>query len=189
MLIAARNAVLHGGWKNPYVTDGLIAMWDGIDNVGQGIHDPNAAIWKDLVGGLTYVLPAGAVFDSNRCVFANTPAAAFSIGNQLSGNFTLDALVKFNSSSATDTKILATEQGNNSLFITYSSNGIVQMVARAGSDAGYLIPRAKENDAFLATFVRGNDMRIYYNDARVGGIGSTKAAVWTTLKFPYISTI
>ena len=34
-----------------YVQDGLIAMWDGIENVGYGQHDDNAASWADLTGG------------------------------------------------------------------------------------------------------------------------------------------
>ena len=33
-----------------YVQDGLIAMWDGIENAGWGVHDPNATTWKDLTG-------------------------------------------------------------------------------------------------------------------------------------------
>ena len=33
-----------------YVKDGLIAMWDGIENAGWGVHDPNATTWKDLSG-------------------------------------------------------------------------------------------------------------------------------------------
>jgi len=33
-----------------YVQDGLIAMWDGIENAGWGVHDANATTWKDLVG-------------------------------------------------------------------------------------------------------------------------------------------
>ena len=37
-------------WSNPYVTDGLIAMWDGEWNVGPGKHNPNATTWKDLAG-------------------------------------------------------------------------------------------------------------------------------------------
>lgn len=37
-------------WTNPYVTDGLIAMWDGEWNAGGGEHDANATTWKDLVG-------------------------------------------------------------------------------------------------------------------------------------------
>lgn len=35
----------------PYVTKGLIAMWDGEWNAGYGIHDPNATVWKNLVEG------------------------------------------------------------------------------------------------------------------------------------------
>ena len=34
-----------------YVQDGLIAQYDGINNVGHGVaHDPNAATWVDLTG-------------------------------------------------------------------------------------------------------------------------------------------
>ena len=33
-----------------YVQDGLIAMWDGIENAGWGVHDQNATVWKNLVG-------------------------------------------------------------------------------------------------------------------------------------------
>lgn len=33
-----------------YVRNGLIAMWDGIENAGLGVHDANAQIWVDLSG-------------------------------------------------------------------------------------------------------------------------------------------
>ena len=36
--------------KDRYVTDGLIAMWDGEDNQGTGVHDPSATTWVDLAG-------------------------------------------------------------------------------------------------------------------------------------------
>ena len=40
-----------------YVTNGLIAYWDAIDNVGTGVHDPSATTWKNLgSGGATYDL-------------------------------------------------------------------------------------------------------------------------------------
>ena len=39
-----------GGWSNPYITDGLIAMWDGEWNAGYGVHDTSAQTWKDIVG-------------------------------------------------------------------------------------------------------------------------------------------
>ena len=55
MLINLRNALM-AGKRTPtakdYVQSGLIAMWDGIENAGWGTHDPNATVWKDLVGSL-----------------------------------------------------------------------------------------------------------------------------------------
>lgn len=54
MNVAARIGMWSGGTKMPtardYVRDGLIAMWDGIENAGYGTHDPNATVWKDLSG-------------------------------------------------------------------------------------------------------------------------------------------
>ena len=34
-----------------YVQNGLVAMWDGIENIGYGQHDDNATSWIDLTGG------------------------------------------------------------------------------------------------------------------------------------------
>lgn len=38
------------GWTNPYITDGLVAMWDGVWNAGGGVHDATATTWKNLMG-------------------------------------------------------------------------------------------------------------------------------------------
>ena len=47
-----------------YVQDGLIAMWDGIENAGWGQHNSSErSIWVDLVGGHNMVIK-GAVPDS-----------------------------------------------------------------------------------------------------------------------------
>lgn len=34
-----------------YVQDGLIAIWDGIENVGWGEHDPDSTFWVELISG------------------------------------------------------------------------------------------------------------------------------------------
>lgn len=39
-----------GGTANLYVQDGLIAMFDGIENAGAGKHSNSATTWKDLSG-------------------------------------------------------------------------------------------------------------------------------------------
>ena len=58
------------GWQNPYVTDGLVAMWDGIWNVGGGVeHDSDSPVWWDCIGGLPIVAPfSNAHFSSNAFV-------------------------------------------------------------------------------------------------------------------------
>lgn len=36
-----------------YVQEGLFLMYDGIENAGWGVHDPDATSWIDLVNGIT----------------------------------------------------------------------------------------------------------------------------------------
>lgn len=63
MILAARSSFIEH--KNiPYVTDGLVAWWDGIWNAGLGKHDANATVWKDLVSGAD-VSWTGPTFDQS----------------------------------------------------------------------------------------------------------------------------
>jgi hypothetical protein len=51
MLINLRNALMAGKRKptaKDYVQSGLVAMWDGIENAGYGIHNASATTWKNL---------------------------------------------------------------------------------------------------------------------------------------------
>lgn len=49
-------AAVGSGWVNPYVTDGLVAMWDGEWNVAGGKHNGSSREWIDIVGGLKFSL-------------------------------------------------------------------------------------------------------------------------------------
>jgi len=40
----------HNITARDYVQEGLVAMWDGIENAGWGVHDANATTWKNLIG-------------------------------------------------------------------------------------------------------------------------------------------
>lgn len=58
---AARKAA--PAWTNPYVTDGLVAMWDGEWNAGGGVHDANATAWVDLSNnGHNLTIPSTIAF-------------------------------------------------------------------------------------------------------------------------------
>lgn len=55
--IASRQNQVVKDLINPYITDGLIAMWDAEWNAGIGVHDPTAIIWKDLSGNKCHLSP------------------------------------------------------------------------------------------------------------------------------------
>lgn len=85
MLINMRNMMLAGSKLSAksYVQDGLVAMWDGIENAGWGLHDPNATVWKNLVGDtLDLTVNSSAARFTDRCLERttnnNVPAAIFS---------------------------------------------------------------------------------------------------------------
>lgn len=50
-LLGAKTEVKSLPTARDYVQDGLIAMWDGIENVGWGLHDEHSLDWYDLIGG------------------------------------------------------------------------------------------------------------------------------------------
>ena len=60
--------------KYGYVTKGLIACWDAVDNGGDGVHDPYATTWKDLVGGLEFQL-TGTTWGERHLYFAGAKKA------------------------------------------------------------------------------------------------------------------
>ena len=64
MIIGAWGMWRKRGWKNPYITDGLVAMWDCEWNAGGGVHDDTATTWVDLTGnGLDATIVDGVFSD------------------------------------------------------------------------------------------------------------------------------
>lgn len=49
--IGCNPLVKHVFTARDYVQDGLVAMWDSIENAGYGIHSDSPQYWKDLTGG------------------------------------------------------------------------------------------------------------------------------------------
>ena len=85
-MLAARsaiNAAPSEKWVNPYITDGLIAMWDGEWNAGPGKHDENATVWKDLVGTRDLVVRAGCGFNENSLICSSERTTNDAAGNTM----------------------------------------------------------------------------------------------------------
>ena len=93
--------------ETPYVTDGLVAMWDAIENVGPGLpHDSAATTWVNLVDpdkyALTWRATYGAVnWSDNAANFTRTQGAdgcgffagAFAYAAEMGANWTIEATV------------------------------------------------------------------------------------------------
>ena len=74
------GAFLYGRDTNPisarsYVKDGLVAMWDGIENAGWGVHDANGGLVEILSGTATY-LRRGSLEVRSDCIRLDTAVLA-----------------------------------------------------------------------------------------------------------------
>ena len=77
-----------GGTANLYVQDGLIAMYDGIENAGAGTHSASATTWVDLSGNGHDMAISGTNASSNwQSDFYNFNAASGTNGQK----FVVDA--------------------------------------------------------------------------------------------------
>lgn len=136
-----------------YVQDGLIAMWDGIENAGWGVHDPSAPVWKDLVGNLDLqgVISSDLYFTDNALHAANGKYFEGDLSQVPTGlsNITFEAcwnrLDKFNTSADSNQTIgqlVIDVFGNRFWFKTAEAqNGYMQDVSG----------RAKEGEPFVQT--------------------------------------
>lgn len=117
-------------WQNPYVTDGLVAMWDGEWNAGGGVHDANATVWKDLSGnGYDLTLQNGAHFDDWSLVTANRNRVSALLSDKIPYQ-SIEVCAFFDSSrnssalicfgNATDNQIMLTAQPDT--MQTYNGN-------------------------------------------------------------------
>ena len=78
MLINLRNGMLTGKkWKNPYVTDGLIAMWDGEWNAGGGKHDTSTRL-VDITGVASAITPNS--IDGQSAIFTSAATVPMTQG-------------------------------------------------------------------------------------------------------------
>lgn len=91
-----------------YIQDGLVAMWDGIENAGWGVHDASARTWKNLVGDIDLPLddyPSQIYFTSNSLYTSNGRLAERQDAETIDGPITYEVcwvrVNKFNQSADT----------------------------------------------------------------------------------------
>lgn len=131
-LLNLRNALM-AGKRTPtakdYVQNGLVAMWDGIENAGWGVHDASATKWKDLVGNYDFNLNSSATINSNH-IYCDGTQSAGNTGALIDVPVvTLEIVAQYLNSSG-NTAIFMTG-GNNSYYYT-------EVFATSSSNASFI---------------------------------------------------
>lgn len=94
-----------------YVQGGLVAMWDGIENIGVGRHSDNAKEWVDLTGnGRNWQLINTARFNSNSLLLEGEAGAEYLNTIPLNSHITQEIVFKVDSDSrdsTTDRTVIA----------------------------------------------------------------------------------
>lgn len=74
-----RRGAPSGPTARDYVQNGLVAMWDGIENAGWGVHDAAATSWKNLVTDADFPLVGNAAFNES-CLVCDAQSDGCTIG-------------------------------------------------------------------------------------------------------------
>lgn len=116
-----------------YISDGLIAMWDGIENAGGGgQHDSNVTVWKDLAGNRDLVLGSAATVQDNY--IATTVASPITVpSDEIDGVETIQVCVHRYGNLGT--AVISVKRGQ---YIRIQQvDGIYNMYANGNTSTGY----------------------------------------------------
>jgi hypothetical protein len=122
-------------WTNPYVTNGLVAMWDGEWNAGGGVHDASATVWKDLVGSRDATLAGDISWGVNYIHRDATPATSITLpGIEIKPGFAIDYCMALTNNGDGNFRDFATTSGLR-MEIVRLTNGGIQRYYRNSKDA------------------------------------------------------
>ena len=148
-----------------YVQDGLIAMWDGIENAGWGTHDASATAWKDLVGncdGTSHNVSFG-----DDCAIFNGTSSRFDLASQTpfsSTNLQIEAVIQLATPYQASTVVNA--GGNMPCFtISTSAQKIVTYAQPTGNPLYPLWPLDITKASSLSVAYQNKTSNAAYQDA------------------------
>ena len=141
-----------------YFQGGLIAQWDGIDNVGAGTHNPDAKTWKDLVGTRDLALVSGkSAFADGNALECLSRSAGYAAGPAAvcPGYKTIE--------------IVCTQKTGSGIAVIFSAGSGPRAILSEGAFAGTMDSTHyygwSGNPATLAVTYDGNSPSNYYENA------------------------
>lgn len=173
----------------PYVTDGLVAMWDGIWNQEIGKHDLASPYWTDLLGGIDLLVtrgawsPNGLSWDGSLSCIAIGTASVFLVDVLNSDQLTVEVLLTPLGYGANGYSL----GGNNGARLyTVGGNDVISW-ARFNSSILSMIPYAHIGEVFShSTIILGTTYtRKYINGVNVQNQGVTRSNCTNEIKIDF----
>ena len=130
-----------GGWQNPYVTDGLIGLWDGEWNVAGGQHDGSATTWVDISGNNRDAVLSGTYsWGANYWHVESVSGRGLATwpAQNLGDNQTIEFVINLIATSGYG-RVIAEGQSVASPLIISSSNYSQVYIYGFGIDGGYAV--------------------------------------------------
>ena len=147
--VGARSMLEHRKFARDYVQDGLIAMWDGIENSGWGVHDTSTSTWKDLVGTMPYPISVGSCTWSENAL-VNSSGSNVTLANR-NGEYNNGALLKW----WQNVGIFGERVGNNCNLVGDYTIEVAANINSAASTVGLLFYAARQFFEFKQMTVVG----------------------------------
>ena len=191
MLIASRDSMTVDGCMptaKDYVQDGLVAMWDGIENAGWGVHDSTANHWKELVSDTnSQVLDSAFTWGDNFLSTQGGTRASTGLypSNLLSDRtpgtaYSIEIVYRDYVSGGAQRQLLSASNNTTIRISTYVRTGFEQFDIRFNGKSYYIY---KENSSAVAgshavtMTCDGVDTKVYIDGKYVapvigGGIGT-----------------
>lgn len=155
-----------------YVQDGLVAMWDGIENAGWGVHDNNATVWKDLVGTQDMVLSQFGSFSDDSLVCAGGGYAA-SRGALFADFIYAEAVVEYDSLERQNGNIVIWGEYSGMTYYSASMDLFIYndtLIQTGGSNVFYEKPNIRN---LILQYTRPYSSDVF---ARANGVNLTRYA-------------
>lgn len=143
-----------------YVQEGLIAIWDGIENAGWGVHEDSPSRWIDLIGGNDLTLLQGVVFGSNFVTTDNSFSSSYyGAVNQRIEFLTIEFVFETESSSQQYIQMDLYRRSSVGVWDTYIGVGLWKAVSYGRSTVGERISAS----VFYPTFSDNVPIHAYVN--------------------------
>lgn len=137
--------------STPYVTNGLVAWWDGLWNAGVGVHSSSATTWKDLVGSRNLTLASSGVSwypNALNSAISSGCAAKYTSGFSISSMYTVEIvksttigrsvlIVNPSSASSSVNGCFLLGTGDSSFRVAFGQSASTRREIAAGNIANY----------------------------------------------------